>query len=1261
MMMIHFDIDIPGVDLQNFSADAIPFSLWPEEASVSPAQVNLFTSLIQQAEQPSAISPAMENTTKPHSSASHAPEGNIATPKSFVFRAFTSAPLPAETTAAQISAPQTQIAETTAAPQPATVYASARNLESLEPLENLDAPVSQISTVAQKPIATATQFPVEHTALQSPAPQPQAAATIAQSPAPQPKVAETIAKPQPATVYASARNLASLESLEPLENLESLEYQAATATQKPLAMATQMPAEFTAAQIPAMHAQAEAFATQEPSLHAQAAVTATKPQLSTVYASARNLESLEPLEILEAPEYQAATVAQKPLAMTTQMPAEFTAAQIPAPNAHVAVTVAKPQPATVVASARILESLEPLENLEPLASQAATVTQKSVATANQTPAEFTAPQSPAPQPHATATSPQPKVAENTAKPQPATVFASARNLESLEPLENLEVPEYQAATVAQKPLATATQIPVEHTAPQISTPQSQAAATAAQVSAPQTQTAETTAKPQSATVYASARNLASLESLEPLENLESLEKQAATATQIPVATANQIPVEHTAPQSPAPHAQAATTAAQVSAPQTQTAETTAKPQPATVFASARNLESLESLADLEVPEYQAATVAQKPIATATQIPVEHTAPQTTALHAQITATALQSSAPQTKVAENTAKPQTATVYVSAENLESLETLENLEFPEHQTTTVAQKPVATANQIPVEHAAVQIPAPQTQAAETTAKPTPSIAYAYPKNLASLESLEPLADLEVLEYQAATATQKPVAAANQIPVEHTAPQIPAPQTKASVTAPQIPAPHVQTEATATHNPAPQPKVAENTAKPLPSTVYASVRNLESPEPLAVLEVLENQAATVAQKPLATANQIPVEHTAPQTKATVTAPQFSTPHTQAEAIATQEPALHAQTTATVAESLPSTVYAFARNPESPEPLANLVVLENQAATVAQKPVATANQIPVEHTTPQTKATVTAPQMPAPHVQVEAIATQDPAPQTKATVTAPQMPVSQPKVAENTAKPQLATVYASARNLESPEPLANLESLENQASTATQKPVATANPIPMETVAPQIPASQPQATMVKMMPQAAPTPKHAAAVPQQSETVAPQRNAMPAPVDPQPSTKHVSAKESKSLETAAATIAPAAQQQTVAQPPSLDLPSIMSATISKLAISPNEILASALNELTSAIMVNIDESGHLGEIRLVLNPDVLDGTTILLKCDQKQISVTFFPGAASAEQLLVANQSRIVETLAATGHLPVQLSIITSEGRRQIRKSVA
>ena len=261
--------------------------------------------------------------------------------------------------------------------------------------------------------------------------------------------------------------------------------------------------------------------------------------------------------------------------------------------------------------------------------------------------------------------------------------------------------------------------------------------------------------------------------------------------------------------------------------------------------------------------------------------------------------------------------------------------------------------------------------------------------------------------------------------------------------------------------------------------------------------------------------------------------------------------------------------------------------------------------------------------------------------------------------------AKPQPAPAYAYAINLaslESPEPLANPESLENQAATVTQKTVATANPIPGETVAAQIPASQTQAAAHHATPKAAPTPTtYAATVPQQAENVAPQRKAMATTVDPQPSTGHVSTKDTKSLETAAATITPAAQQQTVAQPPVLEMPSITPATISKLAISPNEILASALNELTSAILVNIDENGHLGEIRLVLKPDVLDGTTILLKCDQKQISVSFFPSAASAEQLLLANQSRIVETLAATGHLPVQLSIITSEGRRQIRKSVA
>ena len=413
-------------------------------------------------------------------------------------------------------------------------------------------------------------------------------------------------------------------------------------------------------------------------------------------------------------------------------------------------------------------------------------------------------------------------------------------------------------------------------------------------------------------------------------------------------------------------------------------------------------------------------------------------------------------------------------------------------------------------------------------------------------------------------------------------------------------------------------------------------------------------------ITQKPVATANQIPVEHTAlqapaPQTKATVTAP-----HTQAEATATQIPASQPKDAETTAKPQPAVAHVYPRNLASLEPLENLESLENQTPAVTQKPVAIANQIPVEHTAtqipaPHTQATVTAPQVSVPHMQATATATQDSAPHVQVEATATQDSAPHTQAAFTTDKPQPAMVYASTTNL------ASLESLENQAATITQKPVATANPTSAEPVVPQIPTPQPQAATVNMMPQAAPTPMHATAVPQQSETVAPQRKAMAKSVDPQPSTKHVSTKDTKSLENAAATIAPAAQQQTVAQPPVLDMPAITPATITKLALTPSEILASALNELTSAIMVNIDDAGHMNEIRLVLKPDVLDGTTILLKCDQTQVSVTFFPGMESAEQLLLANQGRIAETLAATGHLPVQVSIINSEGRRQIRKSVA
>ena len=125
------------------------------------------------------------------------------------------------------------------------------------------------------------------------------------------------------------------------------------------------------------------------------------------------------------------------------------------------------------------------------------------------------------------------------------------------------------------------------------------------------------------------------------------------------------------------------------------------------------------------------------------------------------------------------------------------------------------------------------------------------------------------------------------------------------------------------------------------------------------------------------------------------------------------------------------------------------------------------------------------------------------------------------------------------------------------------------------------------------------------------------------------------------------------------ISQPTDLAMPSVAPVKASSMVMPPAQILAETVNELTDAILVNIDENGHLGEIRLVLKPDVLDGTSILLKCDQKQVSVTFFPGAESAEQLLMANQGRIAETLAETGHLPVKISIINSEGRRQIRKT--
>jgi hypothetical protein len=118
--------------------------------------------------------------------------------------------------------------------------------------------------------------------------------------------------------------------------------------------------------------------------------------------------------------------------------------------------------------------------------------------------------------------------------------------------------------------------------------------------------------------------------------------------------------------------------------------------------------------------------------------------------------------------------------------------------------------------------------------------------------------------------------------------------------------------------------------------------------------------------------------------------------------------------------------------------------------------------------------------------------------------------------------------------------------------------------------------------------------------------------------------------------------------------------LPSVTPEIVTRLAMSPNQVLSNAINELTDAMMVHMDESGHLSEIRLMLKPDVLDGASVLLKSDGQQVFVTFFTGTGGIEQLLLANQSRIVEALAASGQLPVQVSIINAEGQRHIRKSL-
>ena len=682
------------------------------------------------------------------------------------------------------------------------------------------------------------------------------------------------------------------------------------------------------------------------------------------------------------------------------------------------------------------------------------------------------------------------------------------------------------------------------------------------------------------------------------------------------------------------------TAAQIPVPQPMA--TFIEPQPAMAKAPAI---ILASPASTKSSEDHASTVTQ--MATATAKPVEYTISMQVAVD--------------TKTAEN-AKPMHYTVVSTT-----------LEAPmaQPQATGIAgnstsmqamatpEQPRATAAQIPV-----------LQPMATFIEPQLAMAKAPAIILASPAFLEPSA-----------ATVTPMATTTAKPVEYTVPMQVAVNTKPAEdakpthftfvsTTMEAPTPRLQTIGIADYaisiqvmakSEKPQVVVMQNTAPQLEAkTIIAKPQSFilqNTSRTLEPLESLENPEPLAEQAPAVTlqfaeAAAAHISAPQPQATATIAKPQFAIPQ---------------------------------------EPLENLEPLTSQSSTVV--PQETASAVSFMPTAKPAESSV-----PLQATIAEATAAQIPAPQTQPTATI--------------TKPQPAIPQAPARNretLEPPENLSPLKPIAHQNLTtvalkettaamplmATEKPTEAAKPLlftptakPVETSAPLQATTTTTPAKPTMVQTSVPQPKDTAitAEPQPSMAEAPSRNesvasqastVVPKPAEypvsqmsapqpkairiakPQPSAAHISSKHLESPESAISMAAPSVPQDIISHEPTLDMPAITPTTITKLALTPSEILTSALNELTSAIMVNIDDAGHMNEIRLVLKPDVLDGTTILLKCDQTQVSVTFFPGVESAEQLLLANQGRIVETLAAIGHLPIQVSIINSEGRRQIRKS--
>ena len=189
--MIHFDWDILGVNLETFSPEMIPLQPCLGETPITPEQVELFTSLLQQ-----EVAAMETSSFKPTF-----PQSIILSEKPQHVRQM---PENAQAESAQDSVNTPYITVKASVYPPVQTTAPLEVLDNLAPLENLE----HLETPAMAPAMENAKSSVKEPSTQMPVLQDSV---------------NTLNITVKAFVYAPLQPMASLENLESLESLEVLE------------------------------------------------------------------------------------------------------------------------------------------------------------------------------------------------------------------------------------------------------------------------------------------------------------------------------------------------------------------------------------------------------------------------------------------------------------------------------------------------------------------------------------------------------------------------------------------------------------------------------------------------------------------------------------------------------------------------------------------------------------------------------------------------------------------------------------------------------------------------------------------------------------------------------------------------------------------------------------------------------------------------------------------------------------------------------